>query len=98
VVNSGFGVANAYVAVMHGNADGTFKAPVSYPIAGAASVPATIDDINGDGVADLIVASDDQHISSVLLGKGDGTFSAATSFAAPLCLEVRLLPTRLSWH
>ena len=83
VVNSGFGVANAYVAVMLGNADGTFKAPVSYPTAGAASVAATIDDINGDGFADLIVASDDQHIS-VLLGKGDGTFSAATSFAAPL--------------
>jgi hypothetical protein len=83
VVSSGFGVANAYVAVMLGNADGTFKAPVSYPTAGTASVAATIDDVNGDNIPDLIVASDDQHIS-VLIGKGDGTFGAATSFAAPL--------------
>ncbi len=83
VVNSGFGVTNAYVAVMLGNADGTFKSPVSYPTAGAASVAATIDDVNGDSIPDLIVVSDDQQIS-ILLGKGDGTFSAATSFAAPL--------------
>jgi hypothetical protein len=61
VVNSGLGVANAYVAVMLGNADGTFKAPVSYPTAGAASVAATIDDVNGDGIPDLIVASDDRQ-------------------------------------
>jgi hypothetical protein len=56
---------------------------VSYPTAGTASVAATIDDVNGDKIPDLIVASNDQHIS-VLIGKGDGSFGAATSFAAPL--------------
>ena len=70
------------VTVMLGNADGTFKNGVVYPIAGNYSVAAVIDDVNGDGNLDIVAVSGDQQIS-VLLGNGDGTFQAAQSFAAP---------------
>src|SRR5208282_4385559 len=70
------------VTVMLGNADGTFKNGVVYPIAGNYSVAAVIDDVNGDGKLDIVAVSGDQQIS-VLLGNGDGTFQAAQSFAVP---------------
>ncbi|UPK26632.1 beta strand repeat-containing protein [Bradyrhizobium sp. 195] len=38
-------------------------------------------DLNGDGHADLVTANIDSNGVSVLLGNGDGTFGAATTFA-----------------
>lgn len=75
--------SSGYVTVMLGNPDGTFQNGVNYPIAGDYSVAADIDDVNGDGIPDIVAVSGDQQIS-VLLGKGDGTFGPATSFTAPL--------------
>jgi len=72
----------AHVTVFLGNADGSVQNGVAYPIAGNYSIAADIDDVNGDGNPDIIAVSGDQQIS-VLLGKGDGTFEAAQSFAAP---------------
>lgn len=74
---------SAYVTVMLGNADGTFKNGVTYPIAGDYSVAAVLDDVNNDGNLDIVAISGDQQIS-VLLGNGDGTFKAAQSFDAPV--------------
>ncbi len=81
VINSPSTTANASVAVLLGNSDGSFKTPVIYPTAGGRSVSALIDDVNGDGKFDLVVASDTQQIS-ILTGNGDGTFNPAQSFAA----------------
>jgi hypothetical protein len=82
VILDGASATTARVIVMLGNADGTFKNGVIYPIAGNYSVAAVIDDVNGDGKLDIVAVSGDQQIS-VLLGNGDGTFQAAQSFAAP---------------
>jgi len=60
------------VAVMLGNGDGTFQAPVNYPINGQASI-LVASDLNNDGKLDLAVS--DTTIS-VLLGNGDGSFQA----------------------
>ncbi len=81
VVNGNF-ATSSYIAVMLGNADGTFQSPVSYSTAGSYTVAAVIDDVNGDGKLDIVAVSADQQIS-VLLGKGDGTFQSALSFAVP---------------
>ena len=78
------------VSVMLASPNGTFQTPVSYPTAGAAASAAVIDDVNGDGHPDIVVvsATDPSNMTSqqisVLLGKGDGTFEAAQSFAAPI--------------
>jgi hypothetical protein len=69
--------ANSYaIAVMLGNGDGTFQAPVNYSFAG---LPLTLSagDFNGDGKLDLV--SSNGNVVSVLLGNGDGTFQAPQS-------------------
>src|SRR5205807_10403528 len=72
------------VSILLGRGDGTFQAARSYPVAYAASV--AVGDFNGDGKLDLAVANygtppDYVGTVSVLLGKGDGTFGAAQSYA-----------------
>ncbi len=90
ITNSVFTTSGS-VYVLLGNPDGTFQTGVPYPTAGAATVAAVIDDVNGDGKLDIVTVSNTggavgnigtQQIS-VLLGKGDGTFAAAQTFAAP---------------
>jgi len=83
VVVNGFGTASPDISVLLGNADGTFKAPVSYTLPGNSyGIAAVIDDVNNDGKLDIIAVTADQELS-VLLGNGDGTFQAPLSFAAP---------------
>jgi hypothetical protein len=74
------------VSVLLGNGDGAFRAATSYAV-GALPTSVAVADFNGDGITDLAVA--DEGVShgngsgvSVLLGNGDGTFQAATNYAA----------------
>jgi hypothetical protein len=72
------------VGILLGNGDGTFAAPVTYPV-GEGYRPEAIaaGDLNGDGFLDLAVPSfnGDQPILVIMLGKSDssGTFQAPTS-------------------
>ena len=57
-----------------GNPDGRLSRRLlaPYSTAGAASVAAVIDDLNGDGKLDIVTCSDTQELISVLdVGKGD---------------------------
>jgi hypothetical protein len=58
---------------------------LSAPAAGIAPVFVNLDDINGDGKADLVAASDQSgavgNSIGILPGKGDGTFGATTTVA-----------------
>jgi hypothetical protein len=75
------------VSVLLGQGDGTFLPAVNYA-AGGAPWSVAVGDFNGDGIADLAVANQGTPPSysngsvSVLLGKGDGTFLTAVSYAA----------------
>jgi hypothetical protein len=64
-----------------------FQTAQSYPV-GTNPMAVAVGDFNGDGTADIAVcnfgdptAGDDGNVS-ILLGKGAGTFQAATNFAA----------------
>lgn len=77
------------VFVLLGKGDGTFKAPIAYETGGVLGTSVAIADLNGDGHPDLVVTDVCQYLSdcwrgivSVLLGKGNGTFMPATSYAA----------------
>ncbi len=87
VNNDGFedmvGVDNNTLQITLSNGDGTYRAPVTYPLKNAGDYPSVLGDFNNDGKLDLIVGDDyaDQYGNTgfyVYLGNGDGTFAAPT--------------------
>jgi hypothetical protein len=78
------GSNGANFQVFLGNGDGTFTAlpPVTAAVGGIAAVA----DFNGDGKLDLLLndssPSEDGGLLTVLLGNGDGTFSAPTTIVS----------------
>ena len=83
---------NGSVAVLLGNGDGTFKTAVSYLSGGFQTFAVAIADVNGDGKPDVIAVNDcfvggcafstASGSVGVLLGNGDGTFQAATTYSS----------------
>jgi hypothetical protein len=79
------------LSVLLGNGDGTFGTAVNYSSGDFGANSVAIADLNGDGKPDLAVSnmgacfSPPCEISSigVLMGKGDGSFQAVTTTAAP---------------
>jgi len=71
------------VSVLLGHGDGTFGAPSTFPIPGPAGVVA-VGDLNGDGKLDLVADGSNSTLftvsTSILIGKGDGTFGPAVSY------------------
>jgi hypothetical protein len=82
VANLGDGTTTAgSVGILLGNGDGTFQPQVTYA-AGSNPGYVVVADFNGDGKADLAVASDVSAGSfCVLLGNGDGTFQAPLTYS-----------------
>lgn len=76
------------VSVLLGNGDGTFQSHVEYP-AGRLPSAVIIGDFNGDGKLDLATSNYapggfnvPPGFLSILLGNGDGSFQAPTTFVA----------------
>ena len=79
------------LSVLLGNGDGTFQTAVNYSSGDFGANSVVLADLNGDGKLDLAVSNLGPCVSSpceissigVLLGKGDGSFQAAATTAAP---------------
>jgi hypothetical protein len=87
-IRHGYMVLESDVRVYLGNGDGTFHDAQIY-LAGLGPVAVAVGDFNRDGIPDLAVANGGDppnpgNSVSVLLGKGDGTFQAAQTYAAGL--------------
>src|SRR5262249_36715460 len=73
--------ANGLVAILLGNGDGSFQAPVTYGV-GTGPNGMSVGDFNRDGHLDLAVANSGSGDVTILLGNGNGAFPGGTSFAA----------------
>ncbi len=74
----GFSPVNA-VTMLLGNGDGTFSLAQNPTFATGSNPWAIVAaDFNADGKLDLAVANQDDSTLTILLGNGDGTFTAAT--------------------
>ena len=73
------------VAVLLGNGDGTFQAPVR-TATGNDPEALAVGDLDGDGRADVVTLNEGDGTISVLLGQGDGTFLAAPSLVSGVFL------------
>ena len=70
----------AEVSLSLGNGNGTFGAPQVIPTSSASNPGVSmtaVGDLNGDGFADLAAVNSYTGATTVLLGNGDGTFTAA---------------------
>src|ERR1700691_3361079 len=67
------------VAVILGNGDGSFQAPLYYAVGGD-PWNVVVGDLNQDGFLDLAVASEGSSSVSVLQGNGDRTFQPYVAF------------------
>ena len=80
--------SSTMVSVLLGTGDGQFAAKVEYPTGGQVNdlfyppYPESfaLGDLNGDGKLDLVAANWSSSSVSVLLGRGDGTFSAKVDY------------------
>jgi hypothetical protein len=74
-----------HVSILLGNGDGTFQPFVAYDPGSCVGDPCAngvaLADVNGDGKLDLVVSNSSNTIG-VLLGKGDGTFKKAKTYAS----------------
>ncbi len=68
------------IAVLMGNGDGTFQAPVFYAT-GTNPTGLVLTDLNGDGKLDVATADNGSNQVSVLFGDGAGHFSAPVNYA-----------------
>jgi Bacterial Ig-like domain (group 3)/FG-GAP-like repeat/FG-GAP repeat len=67
------------VEIFVGKGSGSFKKPVSYPVSEGSPGSVLVGDFDGDGKLDLAIGTTGDV--AVLLGKGDGTFGAASMYA-----------------
>ncbi|NDC39929.1 MAG: hypothetical protein EBZ48_18180, partial [Proteobacteria bacterium] len=86
LVTGGTGGANGYVSVRLGQGDGNFGGASSYATGTSSVAALSLEDLNGDGFLDLLVAGNNGSSNgqvTVRLGNGNGTFgSTITTYAA----------------
>ena len=76
-------VSSSGLFAMLGNGDGTFLNPIHTAAGGGGFTPhqVALADFNGDGKLDVAVVKQNPNSIVILLGNGNGTFQAPTSYA-----------------
>jgi hypothetical protein len=69
--------------VFLGKGNGKFKSGPTFPVSGQNVNNAAVADFNGDGIPDLAISLPDAGEVQVLLGNGDGSFTALAPISVP---------------
>ena len=81
-------IGSAGASILLGNGDGTFQSPVSLnQNVGVSYTAAASTDLNEDGKLDLLLLTPDFGSGAtlaILLGNGNGTFQAPTTYSVPI--------------
>lgn len=67
------------VEILLGKGDGTFNLAAASPATGNTPTAIATGDFNGDGNLDIAISNGSSNTVTILLGSGDGTFTAAPS-------------------
>ncbi len=76
------------LVILEGRGDGSFRPPIQVPDAALARLvrgdafPVRVGELNGDGKLDVIVFGPNDNLFQVLLGNGDGTFTAGATVSS----------------
>jgi hypothetical protein len=83
------GISSSCVGIMFGNGDGSYQPVIHYPVPVAGAGSLATGDLNGDGIPDLLVASQCGKTCvpgggtiSLLMGNGDGTFQPGVLYSS----------------
>jgi sugar lactone lactonase YvrE len=100
-INASYYAPNNTITIFLGNGDGTFTVAGSSPALGYNPTAIATADINGDGIADLIVVQQGTSSSSggqvvIFFGNGDGTFTQAPSTTSVPSVVSSVLPADLN--
>ncbi|MGH9745165.1 MAG: choice-of-anchor D domain-containing protein [Candidatus Acidiferrales bacterium] len=88
IVTSLFASGSGGIAVLLGNGDGTFQAPVIFTNDRGAAETVALADINGDGNLDLIAGNLSAAGVEVFLGNGTGAFAAPVIYGTTLGSDI----------
>ena len=98
-INAAYYAPSGTITIFVGNGDGTFTVAGASPALGMSPSAIATADIDGDGNADLVIVQQDSSGNGQIVtyfGKGDGTFTEASSTTSVASTASSIIPAYLN--
>ncbi|CAF1654098.1 unnamed protein product, partial [Adineta ricciae] len=64
------------IGILFGNANGTFRDQITYPVGSSRPLKVALDDLNNDSFVDIVVVNNGTNIVGILFGSDNATFQS----------------------